>query len=130
MVLIFMGMQDSMEIRSMLTLIHNSAIYQIIQTLSDFDRQFGTDEQCRAFLAKMRWPNGVRCDVQPVVEASIWKRYAFSVPRKKSKPQKVISEKTRASDERLRRELEQADPETFKRLVRPLSRSSKTESNA
>ena len=71
MVLIFMGMQDSMEIRSMLTLIHNSAIYQIIQTLSDFDRQFGTDEQCRAFLAKMRWPNGVRCDVQPVVEASI-----------------------------------------------------------
>jgi len=49
------------------------------------------------------------------------------VPQKKSKPQKVISEKTRASDERLRRELEQADPEKFKRLVRPLSRSSKTD---
>jgi hypothetical protein len=32
-----------------------------MRTLSDFDRQFGTDEQRRAFLAKMRWPNGVRC---------------------------------------------------------------------
>ncbi len=35
--------------------------------------------------------------------------------------------KKRAEDERLRRELEQADPEKFKRLVRPLFRSSKTE---
>jgi hypothetical protein len=49
------------------------------------------------------------------------------VPRKKSKPQKSISEKTRASDERLRQELEQADPEKFKRLVKPLFRSSKSE---
>ncbi len=32
-----------------------------MQTLSDFDREFGTDEQCRAFLAKMRWRDGVRC---------------------------------------------------------------------
>jgi hypothetical protein len=48
------------------------------------------------------------------------------VPRKKSKPQKVISEKQRASDDLLRRELEQADPEKFKRLVRPLFRSSET----
>ena len=32
-----------------------------MQTLSEFDREFGTDEQCRAFLAKMRWAGGVRC---------------------------------------------------------------------
>jgi hypothetical protein len=32
-----------------------------MQTISDFDRQFGTDEQCRAFLMQMRWPNGVKC---------------------------------------------------------------------
>jgi Transposase zinc-ribbon domain len=32
-----------------------------IQTISDFDKQFGTDEQCRAFLMKMRWPDGVKC---------------------------------------------------------------------
>jgi transposase-like protein len=30
--------------------------------MSEFDRQFGTDEQCRKFLVKMRWPDGkVRC---------------------------------------------------------------------
>jgi hypothetical protein len=29
--------------------------------MSDFDQQFGTEEQCRAFLVKMRWPDGVRC---------------------------------------------------------------------
>jgi hypothetical protein len=52
------------------------------------------------------------------------------VPRKKSKPQKVISEKQRASDDLLRRELEQADPEKFKRLVRPLFRSSKAENES
>jgi len=50
------------------------------------------------------------------------------VQGKKSKPQKSISEKTRASDESLRRELEQADPEKFKRLVKPLFRSLKAES--
>jgi len=32
-----------------------------MQTISDFDKQFGTDEQCRAFLMKMRWPDGVKC---------------------------------------------------------------------
>jgi len=32
-----------------------------MQTLSEFDREFGTDEQCRAFLKKMRWLSGVRC---------------------------------------------------------------------
>ena len=32
-----------------------------MQTLSEFDREFGTDEQCRAFLKKMRWLDGVRC---------------------------------------------------------------------
>jgi len=53
------------------------------------------------------------------------------VPRKKSKTPKPISEKQRESDDLLRRELEHADPENFKRLVRPLFRSSsKTESNA
>jgi hypothetical protein len=46
------------------------------------------------------------------------------VPRKKSKEKKPISEKTRAEDERLRQELANADPEKFKRLVRPLFRSS------
>jgi hypothetical protein len=50
------------------------------------------------------------------------------VPRKtESKPPKPISEKTRESDERLRRELENADPEKFKRMVKPLFRSPKSE---
>jgi hypothetical protein len=49
------------------------------------------------------------------------------VRTKKSKTQKVISEKTRASDDLLRRELEKADPEKFKRLVKPLFRSPKSE---
>jgi hypothetical protein len=47
------------------------------------------------------------------------------VRTKQSKPKKPISEKQRADDERLRRELERADPEQFKRLVKPLFRSSK-----
>ncbi len=41
-------------------------------------------------------------------------RYASVVPRKKSKPKRPISEKTRAEDERLRRELENADPEKIR----------------
>jgi IS1 family transposase len=32
-----------------------------MQTLSEFDQAFGSDEQCRAFLVRMRWPDGVRC---------------------------------------------------------------------
>ncbi|MGD0076529.1 MAG: IS1595 family transposase [Candidatus Binataceae bacterium] len=32
-----------------------------MQTISEFDKQFGTDEQCRRFLVAMRWPDGVRC---------------------------------------------------------------------
>ncbi len=44
--------------------------------------------------------------------------------KKKSKRPTEISEKTRAEDERLRRELESADPDKFKRLVKPLFRSS------
>jgi transposase-like protein len=32
-----------------------------MQTLSEFDSEFGTDQQCRAFLAKMRWLKGVQC---------------------------------------------------------------------
>jgi hypothetical protein len=51
----------------------------------------------------------------------------LSVPKKQSKPPKSISEKTRAEDDRLRRELDRADPEKFKRLVKPLFRSSKAE---
>jgi hypothetical protein len=50
----------------------------------------------------------------------------LGVPRKKSKPQKQLSAKQRESDEQLRRELETADPEKFKRMVKPLFRSSKT----
>jgi hypothetical protein len=45
------------------------------------------------------------------------------VPRAKSKEQKPISEKQRVEDEKLRRELEKADPEKFKRLIKPLFRS-------
>jgi len=48
------------------------------------------------------------------------------VRKRKSQAPKPISEKTRASDESLRRELEHADPEKFKRLVKPLFRSSKS----
>jgi hypothetical protein len=32
-----------------------------MQTIGEFDKQFGTDEQCKQFLTKMRWPNGVTC---------------------------------------------------------------------
>jgi len=43
------------------------------------------------------------------------------VPRKtKSKQPSKLTEKTRAEDDRLRRELEQADPEKFKRFIKPL----------
>jgi len=48
------------------------------------------------------------------------------VPRKnRSKSPASINAKTRAEDERLRRELEGADPEKFKRAVKPLFRSSR-----
>ena len=30
-----------------------------MQTITEFDRQFGTDEQCRKFIVAMRWPDGV-----------------------------------------------------------------------
>ena len=30
-----------------------------MQTITEFDRQFGTDEQCRKFVVQMRWPDGV-----------------------------------------------------------------------
>jgi hypothetical protein len=43
------------------------------------------------------------------------------VPRKKrSKKPATISEKTRAEDERERQELERADPDKFKRFIKPL----------
>jgi hypothetical protein len=46
------------------------------------------------------------------------------VPRKKSsKPSGVISEKQRESDDELRRLLESADPDVFKRAVEPLFRN-------
>src|SRR5216683_6889506 len=32
-----------------------------METIGEFDKQFGTDEQCKQFLTKMRWPNGVTC---------------------------------------------------------------------
>jgi IS1 family transposase len=32
-----------------------------METISEFERAFGTDEQCRRFLVQMRWPEGVRC---------------------------------------------------------------------
>jgi len=49
------------------------------------------------------------------------------VRKKKSQTPKPISEKQSESDDLLRRELEQADPEKFKRLVKPLFRSSKND---
>jgi hypothetical protein len=49
------------------------------------------------------------------------------VRKNKSQTPKPISEKQRESDDLLRRELEQADPEKFKRLVKPLFRSSKND---
>jgi hypothetical protein len=49
-------------------------------------------------------------------------------PRKKSNPKKPVSEKTRAEDERLRRGLENADPEKFEWMVKPLFRSPKSDS--
>jgi hypothetical protein len=49
------------------------------------------------------------------------------VRKRKSRERKPVSEKTRAEDERLRRELEQADPERFKRLVKPLFHSPRTD---
>jgi hypothetical protein len=32
-----------------------------METISEFDQAFGTDEQCRAFLVQMRWPDGASC---------------------------------------------------------------------
>jgi IS1 family transposase len=32
-----------------------------MQTISEFDKQFGTDEDCKRFLTAMRWPDGVIC---------------------------------------------------------------------
>ena len=32
-----------------------------MQTLDAFDRAFPTDEACKTYLAKKRWPDGVRC---------------------------------------------------------------------
>ena len=32
-----------------------------IETLADFDSEFGTEEQCLHFLTNLRWPNGYRC---------------------------------------------------------------------
>jgi hypothetical protein len=32
-----------------------------MQTLDAFDRQFPTDDACKAYLVTKRWPNGVRC---------------------------------------------------------------------
>jgi len=37
-----------------------------MQTISDFDKQFGTDEQCKRFLVAARWPDGVRCQSDKV----------------------------------------------------------------
>jgi hypothetical protein len=49
------------------------------------------------------------------------------VPRKKpSKQPTTISEKTRAEDERLRQALVHADPEKFKRAIKPLFHSPKS----
>ncbi len=59
----------------------------------------------------------------------MWTRYAPGVRRKKSKQRKPISANQRESDDKLRRELENADPEKFKRLVKPLFRSQKTGGN-
>jgi len=47
--------------RWLLTLRQESAIILSMQTIGEFDRQFGTDEQCRRFLVQMRWPDGVKC---------------------------------------------------------------------
>jgi hypothetical protein len=35
--------------------------YLGMQTIREFDRQFGTDEQCKLFLVAMRWPDGLKC---------------------------------------------------------------------
>src|SRR5437773_9858282 len=32
-----------------------------MQTFEAFDRQFPTDESCKAYVVKMRWPKGVIC---------------------------------------------------------------------
>jgi hypothetical protein len=45
---------------------------------------------------------------------------------KQSQPPKPITDKQRADDEKLMRELEHPDPGIFKRLIKPLFRSSKT----
>ena len=30
-------------------------------TLVEFDERFGSEEACRAYLARLRWPEGFRC---------------------------------------------------------------------
>jgi hypothetical protein len=48
--------------------------------------------------------------------------------KKKSKQPSKLKETTRAEDERLRRELEQADPEKFRRFMEPLFGQAKKKS--
>src|SRR5216684_8529453 len=44
-----------------------------MQTINDFDRQFGTDDQCKRFVVQMRWPDGVvhcpRCNAKEKIYA-------------------------------------------------------------
>ena len=32
-----------------------------MKTLDGFDRQFPTEDSCKEYLVKLRWPNGVTC---------------------------------------------------------------------
>jgi transposase-like protein/ribosomal protein L37AE/L43A len=39
-------------------------------TLMEFERRFATEEACRAYLVRVRWPDGIRCPRCP--EAKVW----------------------------------------------------------
>src|SRR6202012_1798511 len=50
----------------------------LAMTLTDLNQMFSTDEQCRALLAKLRWPYGVeclRCKSKKVLDLAKQKKY-------------------------------------------------------
>src|SRR2546429_1639067 len=54
-------MKTSLALLLVLTPASSWAIFRPMQTFEAFDQQFPTDEACNEYLARHRWPDGVRC---------------------------------------------------------------------
>jgi len=40
---------------------YNQNMNEYPKNLADFEKQFGTEEQCREYVSKLKWPNGYAC---------------------------------------------------------------------